>query len=484
MALSLYDTMTREQRPFEPRDEGRASIYVCGPTVYAPAHVGHGRYAVVFDVLRRYLASSGYDVTYVTNITDVDDKIIMKATRERTSTAVIATRYTHAWNRTMERIGVLAPDVQPFATGHLLDMIELIETLVERGMAYEADGNVLFRVRAHEGYGKLSGRQVDDMVSQDDVVGTDVKEDPLDFAMWKAAKPGEPAWPSPWGRGRPGWHIECSAMAAKHLGHGFDIHGGGYDLTFPHHENEIAQHEAAHGAPFARHWVHNGMVRMGEEKMSKSLGNIVSLDEAYGRWGRGPLRLWYLSAHHRSPLTFDTERLDEASASFERLVTFLKTAAFVVDADTEPDEAAAASHRAAFAAAMDADLNAPKAVAALHDLVSEGHDLLRAAEGGDEAARSAIRALGDTLVELADEVLGLGLEHTVGETQLAADRLAPLVEHLLTERRDAREARDFDTADAIRDRLSAAGVVVEDRPAGSRWYVDPAAGSRAPLTAS
>jgi cysteinyl-tRNA synthetase len=473
MALTLYDTMTREKRPFEPREEGRASLYVCGPTVYSDAHVGHGRYAVVFDVLRRYLGWSGYDVTYVTNITDVDDKIILRAARERSTQAEVATRYTQAWNRTMERIGVEAPDVQPFATGHILEMQELIQQLVDEGKAYEAGGNVMFRVRHHDDYGKLSGRRVDDMVSQDDVVAADVKEDALDFAMWKAAKDGEPAWPSPWGPGRPGWHIECSAMAAKHLGHGFDIHGGGFDLTFPHHENEIAQYEAAHGAPFARFWVHNGMVRMGEEKMSKSLGNIVSLDEAFSRWGRGPLRLWYLSAHHRSPLTFDTERLDEAAAAFDRLVTFLKTAAFVVDGDTEPDTEAASRHRDAFVAAMDDDLNAPKAVAALHDLVSEGHEALKRAESGDDDARAVVRALGDALVELGDEVLGLDLERVVGESQLAARRIAPLVEHLLAERQDARADRDFATADAIRDRLADAGVVIEDRPAGSRWYVEP-----------
>ena len=474
MALTIYDTLRREKVPFEPREAGRASIYVCGPTVYSGAHVGHGRASVVFDVLRRYLSWAGTDVTHVTNVTDVDDKIILRARRERSSAAAIATTYTHDWNRTMERIGVLAPDVQPFATGHLLEMQAMIQDLVDRDLAYEADGNVLFRVRRFEQYGQLSGRKVDDMFSQDDVVGSDVKDDPLDFAMWKAAKEGEPAWPSPWGPGRPGWHIECSTMATKHLGGGFDIHGGGLDLVFPHHENEIAQYEAAHDAPFARYWVHNGMVRMGEEKMSKSLGNIVSLDEAEGRWGRGPLRLWYLSAHHRSPLTFDEDRLDEATAVFGRFVTFLRTAAFVVHEGDEPDRDAAERHRQDFVAAMDDDLNAPKAVAALHEAVTEGHELVQRAERDDPEARAAVAALRDLVIELGDEVLGLGLGAVSEELETAGGRVAPLVEQLLADRQRARADRDFELADAIRDRLVEAGVVVEDRPGGSRWYVDPA----------
>ena len=300
MALHLYDTLTRELAPFEPREEGKASMYVCGPTVQAAPHIGHGRAYVVFDVLRRYLTWTGHEVTLVRNVTDVDDKIILRATREDTTQARIATRYTREFNAALDRLGVLPPDVEPLATGHILEMHELIQSLIDQGKAYERDGNVLFRVRSFEDYGKLSGRRIDDLVGGEDVVGSDIKDDPLDFAMWKAAKPGEPSWPSPWGDGRPGWHIECSAMASKHLGGGFDIHGGGLDLVFPHHENEVAQYEAAHGDTFARTWVHNGMVRMGEEKMSKSLGNIVALDEAIDDWGPGALRTWYLSAHHLS----------------------------------------------------------------------------------------------------------------------------------------------------------------------------------------
>jgi cysteinyl-tRNA synthetase len=475
MPLALYDTLRREKVPFEPREEGRASLYVCGPTVQAPAHIGHGRAAVVFDVLRRYLTWTGLEVLFVQNVTDVDDKIIVRAAREQTTQAIIANRYTRAWNDAMSALGVLPPDVQPLATGHILEMQELIQTLLDEGLAYASQGNVLFRVRRFPGYGRLSGRDVDEMQQQDDVVGSDAKEDPLDFAMWKAAKPGEPAWRSPWGPGRPGWHIECSAMASRHLGHGFDIHGGGLDLVFPHHENEVAQYEAAHGEPFARTWVHNGMVRMGEEKMSKSLGNIVSLDEAVGRWGRGALRLWYLSAHHRSPLTFEDAYLDEARSAYERLATFLRTAAVVGDG-APADGDAAAPHRDAFAAAMDDDLNAPKAVAALHDLVSDGYGVIKAAEGGEEAACATLAGYVATLIELADGVLGLDLGDNLARSREQAERLRPVVEDLLQRRADARAAGDFATADRVRDQLAAIGVVVEDRPGGSRWYVTPASG--------
>ena len=479
MALQLYDTLTRETRPFEPREDGKASIYVCGPTVQAAPHVGHGRAKVVFDVLRRYLAWSGYEVLFVRNVTDVDDKIIMRAARERSTQSRVAATYTREYNDAMRELGVLPPDVEPLATGHILEMQALIQELLDQDKAYVSEGNVLFRVRRFDEYGKLSGRKIDELQGGDDVVGSDVKEDPLDFAMWKAAKPDEPSWPSPWGDGRPGWHIECSAMASRHLGHGFDIHGGGFDLVFPHHENEIAQYEAAHGAPFARSWVHNGMVRMGEEKMSKSLGNIVALPEAIAEWGRGPLRLWYLCAHHRSPLTYEEDRLGEATAAHERLLTFLRTAGAVVrdvlgEADASPDTDAAAPYVDRFRAAMDDDLNATAAIAVLHDLVSDGHDVLKKAEAGDTGAAAVVWALGDTLVELADEVLGLNLEATIAAGQQLGDRLRPVVDGLLEERAAARAEKDFARADAIRDQLAAAGIVVEDRPGASRWYVGPA----------
>jgi cysteinyl-tRNA synthetase len=478
MSLVLYDTLTREERPFVPRDEGKASLYVCGPTVQADAHVGHGRAAVIFDVLRRYLDASGYEVTLVRNVTDVDDKIIIRARREGVDPAVIATRYTRAYNRVMDRLGVLPPDVEPLATGHLLEMQALIQRLLDEGKAYEVDGDVFFRVRTFDRYGALSRRKVDDMQQGEDVVDADRKEDPLDFAMWKSAKPDEPSWPSPWGPGRPGWHIECSAMAVKYLGHGFDIHGGGLDLVFPHHENEVAQHEAAHGDTFARTWVHNGMVRMGDEKMSKSIGNVISLDEAVSTYGQGPLRLWYLSAQHRTPLTFESDRLRDATVTHQRFTTFLRSARRAADG-IEADGAAAEAHVAAFRAAMDDDLNAPVAVAALHELVSAGNDLLPAAERGDAAARASVAGLADALVRWGDGVLGLALEAALDDAAGLESQLSTLVESLLAERQEARAAKDFARADAIRDQLAAAGVVVEDRPDGPRWYAAPVANGAA-----
>jgi cysteinyl-tRNA synthetase len=472
LSLHLYDTLRRAKAPFEPRTAGEASVYVCGPTVQADAHIGHGRLAVVTDVLRRHLDASGLTVRFVQNVTDIDDKIILRARREKVPPAVIATRYTRAWNLSMDALGVLAPDVQPLATGHLLEMQALIGELIEQDKAYAAGGDVFFRVRSMPDYGKLSGRRIDDMQQGEDVVDADHKEDPLDFAMWKSAKPGEPSWPSPWGDGRPGWHIECSAMAVKHLGEGFDIHCGGLDLVFPHHENEIAQHEAAHGAgTFARTWVHNGMVRMGEEKMSKSVGNVVPLREAITEWGVGPLRMWYLSAHHRSPLTFDDDRLVDATAAHGRLATFLRSARRAAG-DVAADLGAATPHRDAFRAAMDDDLNAPQAVAALHELVSAGNEVLPRAEAGKVEAQAEVAALADALVELADGTLGLELAGWLEEAAARERQLAPLVDQLLDQRQTARAERDFATADRVRDQLARAGVVVEDRPDGPRWYVD------------
>jgi cysteinyl-tRNA synthetase len=348
-------------------------------------------------------------------------------------------------------------------------MQALVTRLLEQDKAYVVDGDVFFRVRSFEAYGRLSNRRIDDLQQGDDVVDADRKEDPLDFALWKAAKPDEPSWPSPWGDGRPGWHLECSAMSVRHLGAGFDIHGGGLDLVFPHHENEIAQHEAAHGTTFARHWVHNGMVRMGEEKMSKSVGNVVSLADALDAWGRGPLRLWYLSAQHRTPLTFETDRLRDAATVHERFLTFLRTAALVAG-DAAPDEGAAEHHAAAFTAAMDDDLNSPVAIAALHELVTAGNELATLADRGDGAARAGLAGHAATLVRLADGTLGLGLADDLAAARAFETRIAPLVTGLLEQRAAARAAKDFATADRLRDELAEAGVVVEDRPEGPRWY--------------
>ncbi len=456
--MRLYNTLSRTVEEFTTRDEGRVGMYVCGPTVQNVPHFGHARAAVVPDVLRRWLTHSGYEIFYVRNITDVEDKIIERAAQEQRVPAAVAETYTRIYEEQMARLGVLPPDVAPRATGHIIEMIGLIERLVEVGAAYEAGGDVFFSVRKFDTYGRLSGRNVDDLRAGARIEPTERKRDPLDFVLWKAAKPGEPSWASPWGRGRPGWHIECSAMAAKYLGTAFDIHAGGLDLIFPHHENEIAQSEAASGRRFARYWLHNGMVTLDEEKMSKSVGNVIGLGEALDRFGANVLRLFLLSAHYRSPVDFSEARLAEARAGFDRWAALLRATHGLPLPAAEPAVAAAA--RARFTEAMDDDLATPAAQAALFDLAREGN---RALEQGDKEAAAGISA---TLRELT----GL-LGYTFDGGSHADDLVGPLVEELLRLRLEARERRDFATADAIRGRLGEIGVIVEDSPSGARWHL-------------
>ncbi|HSK98237.1 MAG TPA: cysteine--tRNA ligase, partial [Euzebyales bacterium] len=393
--MRLFNTLTRELETLQPRDPGRVAIYLCGPTVQAPPHFGHARAQIVPDVLRRYLTWSGLDVTFVRNITDIEDKIIAAAAEAGRSAAAHAEHYTRVWEHEIARLGVLPPDITPRATGHILEIQELIAALIERGAAYAAGGDVFFAVRAFDDYGKLSGRRPDELRAGARVAPDERKRDPLDFVLWKGAKPGEPQWPSPWGPGRPGWHIECSVMSTRYLGAGFDIHMGGIDLQFPHHENEIAQWEAGTGEPFARTWVHNGMLTLDQAKMSKSVGNIISLSEAIDRYGAGTLRLFFLRAHYRSPVEFSEARLEEAAAAFERLTAFVRAS----EGLTPEPSAAADEARAAFVAAMDDDLATPRALAVLFDLVAAGHQDLEAGRGGAAAAARA------TVLELAG-VLG------------------------------------------------------------------------------
>jgi cysteinyl-tRNA synthetase len=456
--MRLYNTLTRSVEPLVLRDPGRLAMYVCGPTVQDAPHFGHARAEIVPDVLRRYLEWTGIEVFHVRNITDVDDKIIARADREGRDAAEVAERYGRLFTEQMARLGVLPPHVAPRATGHILEMIELIERLIANGAAYEAAGDVLFRVRSFDGYGKLSGRRVDELRSGARVEVDERKDDPLDFALWKAAKPGEPSWASPWGRGRPGWHIECSAMAGRYLGSSFDLHGGGADLVFPHHENEIAQSEAATKEPFARHWLHNGMLTLRGEKMSKSVGNVVTLLDALDRYGADVIRFFFLAVSYRTPVDLSEERLAEAGAAIGRWQAFLRATARL---DTEPADAGpAAAARQAFSAALEDDLGTPGAHAALFDLVSAGNAQLAA---GEQAAAAASR---DAVRELAG-VLGYGLSPDASTT----DRVSPLVEALLEVRDEARARKDFATADAIRARLTAAGVVVADSRDGARWHL-------------
>ena len=447
--IKVNSTIHRALVPFEPRDEGKVSIYVCGPTVQSEPHVGHGRYAVSFDVIRRYLIWRGYDVTYVSNVTDIEDKIIDAASEAGESVEVLAERMAARFAEAFDGLGVLPPDIEPKATEHIGEMIEQISTLVDRGLAYPRDGSVYFSVRTLESYGKLSGRNPDQLRSGFRIEVDESKEDPLDFALWKSAKPGEPWWDSPWGPGRPGWHIECSAMATQYLGQGFDIHGGGTDLIFPHHENEIAQSEGASGSTFARYWLHNGMVNLGGEKMAKSEGRIVDLASILETHGGRALRMLLVRAHYRSPIEYSEELLRDASEALERLDRFRER----VEAG-EPDPEALDRFREA----MDDDFGTPQAMSVLFDLVREGNRILD--EGGDA---SSIAGAVETIVEV------FGIDDA---SQPAADnsRLADEeVERLVTERETARDERRFDDADAIRDELARQGVILEDSPDGTRW---------------
>jgi cysteinyl-tRNA synthetase len=465
--MRVFNTLGRRTEPFEPLEPHRVGIYVCGPTVQSRPHVGHGRAAVAFDVIRRYLAWSGYDVTYVQNVTDVEDKIIAAAEAEGVDARVLAKRNAETFAAAYRRLGVQPPDCEPAATDHLPEMIDLIGTLIGQGHAYPAGGDVYYAVRSFDGYGKLSGRRVDELQSGARIEPGEQKRDPLDFALWKAAKPGEPSWDSPWGPGRPGWHIECSAMARRYLGDTFDIHAGGTDLVFPHHENEIAQSEAATGRPFARYWLHNGMVTLGGDKMAKSTGHVVDLLEALDTWAPQAVRLFYLRTHYRKPLDFTREALDDATASLERLWAFRRRVDGPVE--SEPDLGVIM----AFRAAMDDDFDNAAALAVMFDAVRTGNRLLDAGE--DASALVASYDLVMALLGLAEQ--GASLDDLGGELEEVAARFgvsqsAPTdaVQALIDARSAAREAGDWATSDAIRTALAEIGIVVEDVAGGTRWH--------------
>ncbi len=467
--IQVYNTLGRALEPLEPRRDGEVSMYVCGPTVQSDPHVGHGRSAVAFDVIRRYLQWRGYRVTFVRNVTDVEDKIIAAANELGIDPSVHAARVAERFRQAFADLGVLDPDVEPKATDHIGEMLDLIARLIERGLAYAApNGDVYFSVRTLESYGKLSGRDPDELRSGARVEVSEAKEDPLDFALWKAAKRGEPAWESPWGSGRPGWHIECSAMAEKYLGASFDIHGGGSDLIFPHHENEIAQSEGVSGEVFARYWLHNGMVNLGGEKMAKSTGHVIDLASAVERFGGPAVRLFYLRAHYRSPLEFSEELLDDARASLDRLARLMSRSA---GGDAPPDR----SVLDAFTAAMDDDFATPEGLSVLFDTVRDAN---RALDAGEEAG-AMLAAVGeilgvlglevDVVTDLSDLAAAVGV--LVGSLALTATgSVAGDLDAIVEARRQARADRDWSKADEIRDRLADLGVVVEDGADGSHWH--------------
>ncbi len=463
--MRIHSTLGRTTSELVPRDGDRVTIYMCGPTVQTVPHLGHGRAFVVFDVLRRYLRWQGLDVLYVRNVTDIDDKIIDAAAERGVPVDQHAREMEEVFRSAMHALCVEDPDVEPRATEHIAQMQELIATLIETGHAYPSDGDVYFSVRSFPEYGKLSGRNPDDLRSGSRVEPGEAKRDPLDFALWKGAKPGEPTWDSPWGPGRPGWHIECSAMARAYLGDGFDIHGGGSDLIFPHHENEIAQSEAATGTPFARFWMHNGMLNLGGEKMSKSTGHVIDLVEAAEQYPAAAIRLFYLRAHYRSPLEYSLDLLDESVAALERLRAFRRRAG----EGSAPDD----EFLGRFTAAMDDDLATPEAISALFDLVREGNRRLEAGESVADLAATydtvvAVLGLGD---EATDDAIGPAVAALLEAHDLpAADDLESAVASLVDARAAARDDRDWATADDIRDGLAEAGITLEDTPDGVRWY--------------
>ncbi|WP_026414846.1 cysteine--tRNA ligase [Actinomadura oligospora] len=459
MSLRLYDTSTRTVRAFEPLREGRVGMYVCGATPQASPHIGHLRSGVIYDVLLRWLRASGYEVTFVRNVTDIDDKIIKVAADTGEPWFAVAEGNQRIFGRGYERLGCLPPTIEPRATGHVPEMIKLMRRLIDNGHAYASEGDVYFDVNSWAGrYGELSNQRLENMRSAGDTPNEDAKRDARDFALWKGAKPGEPAWETPWGEGRPGWHLECSAMATMYLGPEFDIHGGGVDLIFPHHENEIAQSRAA-GDDFARYWMHNGLLTVDGEKMSKSIGNVVLLTDLLGRARPAEVRYYLASAHYRSLMDYTDAALAEAVAAYQRVEGFVKRAAEVVGAG-EPD-----GLPGAFVQAMDDDLGVPQALAAVHETVREGNNAL-AAEDKDAVRRhlASVRAMTGVLGldPLSDE-----WDATTG------DDLTPVVEALvkvaLEQRQEARKRKDYAAADAIRDQLTDAGVLVEDTPHGPRW---------------
>jgi cysteinyl-tRNA synthetase len=451
--LHITNSLTRSKEEFVPLTPGVVRMYVCGMTVYDLCHLGHARVFVVFDMVTRWLRASGYRVEYVRNITDIDDKIIKRAQENGETPAALTERFIVAMHEDERALGVLPPDHEPRATAYVAQMLALIAQLIRNGLAYPApNGDVYYSVRAFPTYGRLSGKSLDELRAGERVEIDPSKRDPMDFVLWKAAKPGEPAWESPWGAGRPGWHIECSAMSADLLGQHFDIHGGGQDLQFPHHENEIAQSEGAHGCTFVNYWLHNGFVRVDNEKMSKSLGNFFTIREVLEKYDAEVVRFFILRAHYRSPLNYSDAHLDDAKGALARLYTALKNAPVQIPAIdwSHPDAAR-------FRAAMDDDFNTPEALAVLFDLAG-------AANRGDSAAAELLRALADTLGLLQRDAMAF-LKAGAPGGGMPEDE----IEALIAARQAARQSRNFAESDRIRDQLTTAGVVLEDGPGGTTW---------------
>lgn len=460
--MKILNTLTRRKEEFKPINEGKVGIYVCGPTVYDYIHIGNARPMIVFDTLRRYLEYKGYEVNYVSNFTDVDDKIIKRANTEGVDASVISERYIAEVKKDMAALNVREATTHPKATEEIPDMIEMVKTLIEKDYAYEVNGTVYFRTRKFKDYGKLSKKNIDDLRSGNRdllVSGIDEKEDPLDFVLWKPKKEGEPSWPSPWGDGRPGWHLECSVMSKKYIGDVIDIHAGGEDLIFPHHENEIAQSEAANGTEFARYWMHNGFLKINNEKMSKSLGNFFTVREIAEKYPLQVIRFFMLSAHYRSPLNFSAELVEASKNGLERILTAVDRLKSINGIDGDVDKSVADEMDAfvkKYEDAMDDDLNTADAISVIFELVKYANVNVT-----EESSKATVELVLNTIEKLCD-ILGIITEKK--EEILDSD-----IEALIEERQAARKAKNFARADEIRDQLSSMGIILEDTREGVKW---------------
>ncbi len=479
MAIHIYNTLSGKKELFEPLEPGKVSMYVCGPTVYDSCHIGHARSVVVFDVISRYFRSQGYDVMYVRNFTDIDDKIIDRANQLRIDSRRLAEKYIHEFYKDMDALNVERAIVEPKATAHIDRIIEIIETLIQKGFGYQIDGDVFFAVDSFKAYGKLSGRNLGEMEAGARVDIDKRKRNPFDFVLWKSAKPGEPSWSSPWGMGRPGWHIECSAMSSKYLGESLDIHGGGKDLIFPHHENEIAQSEAAFGKPFVRYWIHNGFVNIDQEKMSKSLGNFLMIKDVIKSYHPEAVRLFLLSNHYRSPIDFTEKAMDEATSGLDRIYALLERVQKKIDLSPETSGLKKGVHWERFCQAMDDDFNTARGTGILFNVVHEVNRLLDRYENQLSTDTGAILQSAYTDILKMGNVMGF-LAETPGiyfedkrHRELERESIdQAIIEKMIEERTAARRAKDWAKADQIRKELGEKNIILEDRSEGTIWKID------------
>ncbi len=485
----MYNTFSRQKEEFKPLNPPAVTMYNCGPTVYDTFHIGNTRNFIVADVIRRYLIYKGYKVKFVQNITDIDDKIIKRANEEGVTSDEIARKYTEYFFKYTNELGIKPPDVSPRATEHIPQMIEFIKKLLDSGHAYQINGDIFFRIKSYEKYGQLSGKRIEDLLKGARVEVDERKENPLDFALWKSAKPGEPSWETPWGKGRPGWHIECSVMSMHHLGTTLDIHSGGIDLVFPHHENERAQSEALTGSQFVRYWIHNGFLNIDSRKMSKSLGNFLTIDQVLSRYNPGVVRFFLLSAHYRHPLDYTETNMNEARSAWQRIVdTIVTTDALLKilmqdfeisrsNSTQRSDEIIARIHsfKSEFETAMDDDFNTAEAQATLFKVVGEIHEIreilnvrIKNRETPDRGDIDALEAYRELLLELI-ETLGF---KAPAETGVSSDLQQELIQILIDIRQLARTEKQFKIADTIRSRLAEQGIILEDYPQGTIWKMN------------